>query len=124
MAGLVREFNEGQDRYEVALTSAGDRTSSPDLEGFLAAQRAGHPPDLFRGRITYFGVPGHPRREQAFVGVASCLLTFRTLHGRRGACNRTGPDPDSETTCRGASCRWRRRIQCAERIGSSDGNHE
>lgn len=42
----VRAFNESQDKFEVVLTSAGDATSSPDLEGFLAAQRTGHPPDL------------------------------------------------------------------------------
>jgi ABC-type glycerol-3-phosphate transport system substrate-binding protein len=46
MARLVRAFNESQGEYEVVLTSAGDATSSPDLEGFLAAQRAGRPPDL------------------------------------------------------------------------------
>jgi len=46
MARLVRAFNESQAKYEVVLTSAGDATSSPDLEGFLAAQRAGCPPDL------------------------------------------------------------------------------
>lgn len=46
MARLVRAFNESQGEYEVVLTSAGDATSSPDLGGFLAAQRAGRPPDL------------------------------------------------------------------------------
>lgn len=46
MARLVRAFNESQGEYEVVLISAGDSTSSPDLEGFLTAQRAGRPPDL------------------------------------------------------------------------------
>ncbi len=46
MARIVRAFNESQGKFEVVLTSAGDATSSPDLEGFLAAQRAGRPPDL------------------------------------------------------------------------------
>lgn len=46
MARLVRAFNESQAKHEVVLTSAGDATSSPDLVGFLAAQRAGCPPDL------------------------------------------------------------------------------
>ena len=35
--------------------------------------------EAFGGRITYFSVPGHLRREQAFIGVASCLLTFQAF---------------------------------------------
>jgi hypothetical protein len=35
--------------------------------------------EAFGGRITYFSVPGHLRREQAFIGVASCILTFRAF---------------------------------------------
>jgi ABC-type glycerol-3-phosphate transport system substrate-binding protein len=46
MSRLVCAFNESQTRYEVVLISTGDTSSSPDLEGFLAAQRGGQPPDL------------------------------------------------------------------------------
>ncbi len=46
MAGLVREFNRGQDKYQVTMVPAGDWSSSPDLPRFLSAQEEGQPPDI------------------------------------------------------------------------------
>lgn len=46
MAGVVRSFNEAQNRYEVVMTPAGNWASSPDVSKFLNAQRQGTPPDV------------------------------------------------------------------------------
>lgn len=46
MARLVSEFNEGQNRYEVAMVAAGDWASSPDTVRFESARLSGEAPDL------------------------------------------------------------------------------
>lgn len=52
MASVVRAFNASQDGFEVVLVSAGDWSSSADVDGFLAADRAGRTPDLIGLEIT------------------------------------------------------------------------
>ncbi len=52
MADVVRAFNASQGDFEVVLVSAGDWSSSADVDAFVAADREGRAPDLIGLEIT------------------------------------------------------------------------